>query len=141
MSKEINTSNTILNGKFSFKDLPDGSVDRTKVICIYCRGEFSYHRSTSSLKYHLSAKHTADAESPAPPRLRQTTLDSLSRRQLDNSTSRKLSTAVAKWVATACRPINIVEDEGLREIIRIASNDCTYELPSRATTVENAQLV
>ena len=61
----------ILNGKFSYKVLPDGSLDRTKVICIYCRGEFTYHRSTTSLKYHLSAKHTADAESPAPPRMKQ----------------------------------------------------------------------
>uniref|UniRef100_A0A3Q4GKX8 DNA-directed RNA polymerase III subunit RPC9 n=1 Tax=Neolamprologus brichardi TaxID=32507 RepID=A0A3Q4GKX8_NEOBR len=54
---------------------------------------------------------------------------------MDNSTTNKLSTAIAKWVATAWRPIDIVEDEGLLEIIRIASNDCTYELPSRATTV------
>lgn len=40
---------------------------------------------------------------------------------------------IAKWVTTACRPVNVVEDEGLLEIIRIASNDSTYELPSRAT--------
>ncbi|KAM3850330.1 E3 SUMO-protein ligase ZBED1-like, partial [Diretmus argenteus] len=54
-------------------------------------------------------------------------------KQIDNSTRRKLTTAIAKWVATACRPISIVEDVGLREIIRIASNDWTYELPSRGT--------
>lgn len=54
---------------------------------------------------------------------------------MDNSTSNKLSEAVAKWVATVCRPIKIVEDEGLLEIICVASNDCIYELPLRATTV------
>ena len=48
--------------------LPDGSVNRTKVICTYCQHEMSYHRSTLSLKYHLQAKHTADAESPPPPK-------------------------------------------------------------------------
>ena len=56
-----------MNGKFTFKTLPDGSVDRTKVICTYCRHEMSYHWSTSSLRYHLQAKHMADAESPPPP--------------------------------------------------------------------------
>lgn len=123
----------ILNGKFNFKAMPDGSLDKTKVICIYCRCELRYHRSTSSLKYHLLAKHTAEAENL--PRQMQTMLDSFQRRRMDNSTTNKLSTAIAKWVATAWRPIDIVEDEGLLEIIRIASNDCTYELPSRATTV------
>ncbi|KAL4008846.1 hypothetical protein ACER0C_002698 [Sarotherodon galilaeus] len=124
----------LLNGKFNFKAMPDGSLDKTKVICIYCRCELSFHRSTSCLKYHLLPKHIANAGSPPPSRQKQTMLDSFQRRRLDNSTTNKLSTAIAKWVATAWRPINIVEDEGLLEIIRIASNDCTYELPSRATT-------
>ena len=43
-----------MNGKFTFKTLLDGSVDRTKVICTYCRHEVSYHWSTSSLEYQLS---------------------------------------------------------------------------------------
>ena len=40
------------------------------VICVFCRCKLSYHRSTSSLKYHLMAKHTADANS-LPPRQSQ----------------------------------------------------------------------
>ncbi|KAF0041313.1 hypothetical protein F2P81_007211 [Scophthalmus maximus] len=59
-------ANKILNGKFTFKKSPNGSIDKTKVICVFCRRELSYHRSTSSLKYHLMAKHTADANSPPP---------------------------------------------------------------------------
>lgn len=54
---------------------------------------------------------------------------------MDNSTTNKLSAAIAKWVATACRPINIVKDQGLLKIICITFNDYTYELPLRATTV------
>lgn len=46
---------------------------------------------------------------------------------------KQLTVAIAKWVATSCRPISIVEDEGLTEIIRVASKDFTYEAPSRAT--------
>lgn len=32
-----------MNGKFTLKTLPDGSVDKTKVICTYRRHEMSYH--------------------------------------------------------------------------------------------------
>lgn len=124
--------NKILNGKFSFKKLQDGSVDKTKVICVYCKCEMSYHRSTSSLKYHLMSKHTADANFP-PPRQNQATMESYRQRHMDSTTKNKLTTAIAKWIATSCRPINIVEDEGLTEIIRIASNDYTYDAPSRTT--------
>src|SRR4029434_2775799 len=38
-------------------------------------------------------------------------------------------------VAGDCRPINIVEDGGLTEVIRIASGDNSYGLPSKGTTL------
>ena len=47
----------LMNSKFTFKTLPDGSVDRTEVICTYCRQEMSYHWSTLSLKYHFASQH------------------------------------------------------------------------------------
>jgi len=66
-------ANKILNGKFTLKKLPNSSIDETKVFCVFCRCELSYHHHrTSSLKYHLMmAKHTqthtqADANSPPP---------------------------------------------------------------------------
>ncbi|XP_040208642.1 E3 SUMO-protein ligase ZBED1-like isoform X2 [Rana temporaria] len=131
-------SNKILNGKFTFKKLPNGSIDKTKVICGFCGCELSYHRSTSSLKYHLMAKHTADGNSPLPGQS-QATMDVFRQKHMDTTTKNKLTAAIAKWVATACRPVNVVEDEGLADIIRIASNDWTYELPSRATITSNVQ--
>lgn len=66
---------------------------------------WSYQRSTFSLKRNLLAKNTTDPESPPPPRQRQTTLLSLQRRHLDNSTWDTLPTAIAKWVASVCRLI------------------------------------
>lgn len=134
-------ANKLLNGKFSYKTLPDGSVDKTKVIRRYCRCELSYHRSTSSLKYHLMAKHSADSNSPPPPRQNQATMDGFRHRYMDTATKNKLTVAIAKWVATACRPVSIVEDEGLTEIICIASNDWTYEAPSRATIISRFENV
>lgn len=61
---------TVLNGAFGFKRLADGTVDKSVVICRFCRKEFSYHRSSSSLKYHLNAKHFAESQQlPAPAAL------------------------------------------------------------------------
>ncbi|KAL2088070.1 hypothetical protein ACEWY4_012284 [Coilia grayii] len=131
---------TLLNGKFKFKIGKDGSVDKNKVICTYCQCELSYHRSSSSLKYHLMAKHTADVDSPPPPHNQtQTRLDSFRQRPMDPATKMKLTVAIAKWVATACRPTSVVEDEGLQNIIRIASNDWTYETPSRGTITHRVE--
>lgn len=61
------------------------------------------------LEYVVSQiPHTADVESSPPPHQRQTTAYCLQQRSLDNFTSYKLLTAIAKWLATACRLINIV---------------------------------
>ena len=51
----------LLDGKFHFKKLRDGLVDKTKAVCTDCQAEFSYHQSTSSLNYHMQAKHTASS--------------------------------------------------------------------------------
>jgi len=52
----------LLNGKLIFKTLPEGSPDKTKVICHYCLCELLSHCNTLSLKYLLQVKLTADAE-------------------------------------------------------------------------------
>ncbi len=100
----------------------------------------SYHRSTLSLKYHLMAKHTADAESSHSPRQRQTTLDSFQQRWTDSSTNKRLTTAIAKWVATACRPVNVVEDVGLLEIICIASNSSSSSSPLLSLVTSTSEI-
>ena len=48
-----------VDGTFCFKKRTDGSVNKSTVVCKLCKKEFAYHRSTSSLKYHLNAKHIA----------------------------------------------------------------------------------
>uniref|UniRef100_H3A803 HAT C-terminal dimerisation domain-containing protein n=1 Tax=Latimeria chalumnae TaxID=7897 RepID=H3A803_LATCH len=44
-----------------------------------------------------------------------------------------ITNAMAKWIAANCRPINIVNDTGLRDIIQIAPSNQAYTLPSRGT--------
>ena len=57
----------LLQGKYIFKKLPNGNLDKTKVICTLCNTELVYCRSSSSLKYHLKAKHPLANEEDAGP--------------------------------------------------------------------------
>src|SRR4029434_6150679 len=86
-----------------------------KVVCSICQAEFSYHLNAES-----------------SPRLddRQPLLHDFSRK-----ITRPVREKVTIWDASDCRPINIVEDGGLTEVIRIASGDNSYDLPSRGTIV------
>ena len=56
-------------------------------------------------------------------------------RKITRPVREKVTEAVAVWVAGDCRPINIVEDGGLSEVIRIASGDNSYDLPSHTFLV------
>ncbi|XP_063765784.1 E3 SUMO-protein ligase ZBED1-like [Eleginops maclovinus] len=47
----------------------------------------------------------------------------------------KLTNAIAKWITVDCRPINIVEDQGLQGIIQIATDDPSYKPSARGTIV------
>ncbi len=95
------------------------------------------------MKYHLRAKHIfadvskdASAEKASTSHARQRTLDECSRGKLVNkTTTAKLTNSITKWIATDCRPISIVQDRGLQDIIQIATGDPSYQLPSRGTIV------
>src|SRR4029434_2920945 len=122
----------LLGGKSLIKSQNDGTIEKTTVVCTICQAEFSYHRSSSSLSYHLNAKDPTESS----PRLdgRQPTIHDFSRK-ITRPVREKVTNAVAVWVAGDCRTINIVEDGGLTEVFRIASGDNSYDLPSRGTIV------
>ncbi|XP_035989999.1 uncharacterized protein LOC118561850 [Fundulus heteroclitus] len=124
-----------LDGQFEYKTNKDGTINKHVVVCSHCKKDFSFHRSTSSLKYHLNAKHTfvGASTSGVTPGMRQTTLTE--RRALSKSTSEKLNDKIARWIAKDCRPINIVEDTGLAEVLKVATLDAFYKPPSRGTVM------
>uniref|UniRef100_A0A3P9AS52 BED-type domain-containing protein n=1 Tax=Maylandia zebra TaxID=106582 RepID=A0A3P9AS52_9CICH len=123
----------LLGGKFLFKKLPDGLLDKTRVICTICKAEFKYHRSSSSLAYHLRAKHPTESTSTGP---RQSTLQEYGAcGRITKNVREKVTNSLVVWIAKNCRPVSIVEDDGLREVIRAASGDVCYNLPSRGTIV------
>ncbi|KAL3973863.1 KRAB domain-containing zinc finger protein [Sarotherodon galilaeus] len=111
----------LLGGKFLFKKLPDGLLDKTRVRCTICKAEFRYHRSSLSLPYHLRAKHPTESASTGP---RQSTLQEYGARgRITQNVREKLTNSLVVWIAKNCRPVSIVEDDGLREVIRAASGD------------------
>src|SRR4029434_2251091 len=58
--------------------------------------------------------------------MRQTTLTE-QRRPLIKCACDKLISTDAKWIAKSCRPINIVEDEGFTEVVRVAMGDSSIK--------------
>ena len=64
--------------------------------------------------------------------MRQTTLTE-QRRPLIKCACDKLTSTVAKWIAKSCRPINIVEDEGFTEVVRVATGDSSIKAPQSRT--------
>ena len=129
----------LLEGNFEFKRLEDKSIDRTVAVCCHCFQEFKYHRSTSSLRYHLTKHHTfVDQKKKTTPKesttkLQQQKLDLFKKQTtiMDKFRYDTLTNMIANWIASSGRPINIIEDNGLEEIIRFTSCDSTYKLPSR----------
>lgn len=127
-----------VGGHFSFKKLPSGNMDKSTVVCKLCKKEFAYHRSTSSLRYPINAKHVAASTDNTPSssrQCRQSTLDKMTvfRAKMSKSTIEKLTNTLAKWIAVDCWPLSVVEDQGLEAVLQIASSDPTYELPYRKT--------
>nr|XP_024655528.1 zinc finger BED domain-containing protein 1-like [Maylandia zebra] len=116
-----------LGGKFYFKKLPNGVLDKTRVTCTICEAEFRYHRSNSSLGYHLRAKHPAESQDY--------------RGLKTEEVSEKLTSALVVWIAKSCRPASMVEDDGLKEVLRAASGDMCYNPPSTETIVSRLRAV
>lgn len=121
----------ICNGNFVF-------VDEATVKCKHCSVTFKYHRSVSSLRYHLQAKHPfvpSDDSASNSVSVRQSKMDSFCRSTVPMSNEKysSITNAVASWIAESARPLNIVNDPGLQNVIRVASGNMSFSMPSRFT--------
>lgn len=79
---------------FKYKKNDDGTVNKYKVISKICKKEFQFHRSCSSLRYHVNAKHAFAGSSGSASGSRQTTLNFHG--PLTKSTSDNLTNKIAK---------------------------------------------
>lgn len=78
---------------FKYKKNADETVNKFKVFCKIYNKEFEFHRSCSSMKYHVNTKQAFAGSSSLAGNLRQTTLKF--RRPLTKSTSDNLTNTIA----------------------------------------------
>jgi len=112
MAESVSIGKTILNGQFSFK-----SED---VLCKYCKGEFTYHQSKSSLNYHLRTKHVFTTRARTSEKdkhkkeLGQTSLIQFwgLAKPMNQEKYDSLTNAITRSIALNGGPVNIVTDEG-----------------------------
>ena len=135
-----------LSNYFGFKLTEDGSVSSVgNVCCMTCGKTFAYHGSNTSLMYHLQRAHPVQHQKVLEGSSKKPSVpSSTSSRQIGNffrpserpvsvQLQSDINTSLANWIATAGRPISIVEDKGLEQTLRIALQNDSYTLPSRRT--------
>src|SRR4029434_5158370 len=61
VSWKLERAEGLLRGTSLFKRQNDVPIDKTKVVCSIRQAECSYHRISSSLSYHLNAKHPTES--------------------------------------------------------------------------------
>lgn len=133
-----------LGESFGFKLNESGKVtDRKTVVCKKCGKSFCYTGSTSSLQYHLKHIHpfqsvTASIKGTTSSSS-QSTLDNLILKPVSSIKETEITNKLVKWIVRDSRPVNIVSDRGLEEVLQEALNSDTYHLPSRDTVTKKIE--
>jgi hypothetical protein len=89
------------------------------------------------LAYHLRTQHAFVARGSEKSKgdekeCQPTLLDmQVQSKPMDRVKYDAITNALAYWIAQNSRPINIVTDEGLQNVLRIAAGNQLYTLPSR----------
>ena len=140
----------VLDGKFILKEDKGKKV----AICTFCDEQFNYHHSTTTLSYHLEKKHPFTSSIAASSATSSNNCESIISSSSSGSNQQQsiLAYTVAKkapkaveqaitkqlcvWVCSNLRPISIVEDEGLVELLKIATQDPQFKVPGRTSTTE-----
>lgn len=139
-----------LREHFGFRLLADGNIENaSKVYCIHCDKLFAYHGSNTSLTYHLQSKHSqqylklqlsksasSNSLMAALSTSKQTTLTKFclsSDKTVSATVQSNITISIANWIASSGRPISIVEDDGLQQVLRTALQNAEYKVPCRRT--------
>ena len=155
MDKNQFTKHKPISGRlkehFGFKLLVDGNIKNAdNVYCIHCDKSFAYHGSNTSLTYHLQKKHLLQYSKLQPTKSasfgqltaaasstsKQTTLSHFCRRSnqpVSVTLQRDITISLTKWIASSGRPISMVEDDGLQQLLRTALQNDEYKIPCRRT--------
>ncbi|KAH9374227.1 hypothetical protein HPB48_013712 [Haemaphysalis longicornis] len=88
-------------------------------------------RVLGSLQYHLRAKHPGLPLQQESSQKTQTTIDAYTARALSTTKEESIAQALVTWIVSSSRPLSIVEDDGLANVLKIASGSPCYQPPSR----------
>ena len=141
-----------LKEHFGFKLLADGNIKNAdNFYYIHCDKSFAYHGSDTSLTYHLQKQRLLQNSKLQPTTsasfgqftvaasstLKQTTLSQFCRRPnqpVSATVQRDITITLTKWIASSGRPISIVENDGLQQVLRTALQNDEHKMPCRRTT-------
>lgn len=137
-----------VNGKlcdhFGFKvDDNNKVVDGEKVYCIHCDKVLAFCGSNTSMTYHLQHTHPTKYNTLLSKTVggqtgnsKQTSLSQFVLRH-DKPVSTKLQTditnSIAHWIVSGGRPVSIIKDSGLQQVLRVGLQNDEYKLPTRQT--------
>ena len=149
---------TILNSQFTVFTDPASGKKFAK--CSYCDSLLKYHHSTSSLTYHLRSKHSAIATIPPPKNSQDVkpTVQQLQQQQPQQQPQQpgaayalpqphsygvpqhyEVAVQLVKWLATDARPLDILDDEGLKTLLSIATGTSNFVMPSKTSVIANIE--
>ena len=99
--------------------------------CTICGSILRYNNSTTSLNYHLNVSHSATLQAASGSQPTITTALGLGRRGCDSTKAEGITQRICDMVTTDMLPINVVDGQGFREVIKYIEPG--YNIPSRTT--------
>ncbi|KAM3597786.1 uncharacterized protein V6R79_009217 [Siganus canaliculatus] len=109
-----------------------------KVKCKLCPQILSYHSSTTNMAFHLKRIHpqyqsdSSSSSMSTVPTLTQKKLDL--RPPISEKRKRDIMEKIAEFVALDMRPVNIVEGDGFKELMRTL--EPRYTVPKREMVMQ-----
>ena len=100
--------------------------------CTICANILKYNNSTTSLNYHLNVSHSAVLQAAASGSQSQPTIPTaFGRRVCGSIKSEGITQRICDMVTTDLLPINVVDGQGFREVLKYIEPG--YKIPSRTT--------
>ena len=132
---------TLLRGKFVLIANKEGQQSAE---CTFCGKVLKHHHSTSSLSYHYKSKHPFTSTSSSQAGLcgdswsnaYQPSMWSFVLRKTTADDEHEITKAFCLWTAQDLRPMSIVEDKGLSDVLNLATSNTDFKVPGRSTIME-----
>ena len=103
--------------------------------CTICGSILKYNNSTTLLNYHLNTTHSAVLQGASASQPTITT--ALGRRVCDAAKAEGITQRICNMVTTDMLPINVVDGQGFREVIKYIEPG--YNIPSRTTITTHVE--